>query len=65
MKNKKDYKVMQPKKDGSITLSKKWLSEHLGVEEGDVIVQTKHKNGVFLMKFNPMEEIKKQLDSDE
>lgn len=61
MKSEKNYKILQPKKDGSITLSKKWLKENLDLEPGDVVVHTKHQNGIFFIKLNPMAEIEKQL----
>lgn len=65
MKDTKAFKVIQPRKDGSVMLTQKWLKENLDLNEGEILIQTFEQDGVLLRKFNPMQGLtQKSTDED-
>lgn len=58
------YDVLKPSKRGSITLTRKWLKDNLGLENGELILQANLANGaVLLTRFDPRKHQSEQIEA--
>jgi len=58
------YNVLKPIKKGGVSLTPKWLKENLGLQEGEMILQTNLASGaVLLTRFDPRKHQSDQIEA--